>query len=89
MNFFIFVIMKNFEELHTSILDNIEFLRKSRGHSLELVGKYLGLSKTGYRKIEKGESQISLKQLHTLSLIYEVSLQKLLFEKLYQEVTLK
>jgi len=79
--------MENFEEFHNSILKSLQFLRKKNGYTLEQVGKYLGISKSGYRKIERGESQISLRQLHILSLVYEVSMQKILFGKLYLTIT--
>ena len=77
---------KEFIEFHSTILSNLEFLRKRKGLSLEATGKKLELSKSGYRKIEKGESQISLRQLHTLSLIYEVSLRNLIFDDLQKPI---
>jgi len=74
--------MNDFIELHQVILKNLEYLRKLNGYTLEYVGDSLGISKSGYRKIEKGSIHISLKHLHTLSLIYKVPLDKILFTNL-------
>jgi transcriptional regulator with XRE-family HTH domain len=54
-------------------------LRELHNYKQEYVGSVLGLSQTGYGKIENGEVEnISLKHLQGLAELYQVSLEQLL-----------
>lgn len=79
--------MSDYTKLQNEVISNLETLRKSAGLSLEDVGSILGITKQGYRKIEKGESQIQLKHLNKLANHYNVGLMDLLFTDLSHKVS--
>lgn len=53
-------------------------LRKIHGFKQEYVGNLLGLSQTGYSKIEVGEVDLTLKHLEKLADLYNTTPDKLL-----------
>ena len=53
-------------------------LRKIHGFKQEYLGNLLGLSQTGYSKIETGEVDINIKHLNKLAELYNITPDKLL-----------
>jgi len=53
-------------------------LREANGYKQEYVGNYLGLTQTGYSKIEVGEVDLSVKHLQKLAKLYNISPEQLL-----------
>ena len=48
-------------------------LREIQGYKQDFVGKHLGMSQTGYSKIENGEVDLGIKQLQKLAELYNTS----------------
>jgi transcriptional regulator with XRE-family HTH domain len=58
-------LMKNFG-------DNIRLVRQAKGYSQENVAELLGMSPSGYAKIERGESDIAVSRIEEIAKIFEV-----------------
>lgn len=59
-------LMKNFG-------DNIRLARQVKGYSQENVAELLGMSSSGYAKIERGESDIAVSRIEEIAKVFEVS----------------
>jgi possible transcriptional regulator len=60
------------------ILDKIAKRRKKKGYSYENMAEDLGLTPSGYRKIEKGETKLSVERLFQIAAALDISVNKLL-----------
>lgn len=60
------------------VFEKIAWLRKIKGWSQEDIAERLGMSATGYGKIERGETDIPLSRLEQLSGILEIGLTDLI-----------
>lgn len=60
------------------ILDKIAKRRKKKGYSYENMAEDLGLTSSGYRKIEKGETKLSVERLFQIAAVLDISVNKLL-----------
>lgn len=58
--------------------NTIRELREERQWSQEQMAEYLGMSKNGYAKIERGESRPSLERLEQIAQVLEVNVLDLL-----------
>lgn len=58
--------------------NTIRELREERQWSQEQMAEYLGMSKNGYAKIERGESKPSIERLEQIAQVLEVSVLDLL-----------
>ncbi len=61
-----------------NLTNKLRTLREVHGYKQEFVGNHLGLSQTGYSKIEVGEVDISVKNLQKLAELYQLSPEQLL-----------
>jgi transcriptional regulator with XRE-family HTH domain len=61
-----------------NIGSKLRTLRKIHGFKQEYVGNQLGLSQTGYSKIEVGEVEVSITHLQKLAELYKTTPEKLL-----------
>lgn len=57
--------------------ENLRLVRQSRGFSQENVAEQLGMSASGYAKIERGESDIPLSRLEELAKVFEMTVPQL------------
>lgn len=60
------------------VFEKIAWMRKIKGWSQEDIAERLGMSTTGYGKIERGETDIPLSRLEQLSDILEIGLSDLI-----------
>lgn len=60
------------------VLDKIAKRRKKKGYSYENMAEDLGLTPSGYRKIEKGETKLSVERLFQIAAALDISVNKLL-----------
>lgn len=60
------------------LLNKLRTLREIQGYKQDFVGKHLGISQTGYSKIENGEVDLSVKHLQKLAELYQISPEHLL-----------
>lgn len=60
------------------VFEKIAWMRKVKGWSQEDIAERLGMSATGYGKIERGETDIPLSRLEQLSDILEIGLSDLI-----------
>ena len=58
-------------------MSNLKAYRVKNGYSQSEIGRKLGLTVSGYQKIESGVNQISADKLEILSKLYDVSMDKL------------
>ena len=61
--------------------DSIRLLREQKNWSQEEMAERMGMSKNGYAKIERGESNLGVKRLQQIAEILEVPASDLLAEK--------
>jgi transcriptional regulator with XRE-family HTH domain len=59
-------------------LEKIRTIRDAKGFSQEYMADQLGISKTAYGKIERGETKASLHRLEQIASALELSLEELL-----------
>ena len=59
------------------ILDKIAKRRKKKGYSYENMAEDLGLTPSGYRKIEKGETKLSVERMLQIATVLDLSVSKL------------
>lgn len=62
------------------IRDKIKTLRQSQKWSQEYVAEKLGMSPNGYGALERGDTDLTLEKLKTLSDLYKVELKELVDE---------
>jgi transcriptional regulator with XRE-family HTH domain len=60
------------------IHDKIKKIRTAIGYKQEYVAMRLGLSQTGYSKIETGETGLTLERAFAIAAVFEMSLIELL-----------
>lgn len=58
--------------------NKLRTLREIYGYKQDFVGKYLGISQTGYSKIEIGEVDLTIKHLQKLAELYHTTPQHIL-----------
>jgi transcriptional regulator with XRE-family HTH domain len=61
-----------------NLTNKLRTLREVHGYKQEFVGNHLGLSQTGYSKIEVGEVDLSVKHLQKLAELHQISPEQLL-----------
>jgi transcriptional regulator with XRE-family HTH domain len=57
--------------------NKLRTLREVHGYKQEFVGNHLGISQTGYSKIEVGEVNLSIRHLEKLAELYKISPEQL------------
>jgi transcriptional regulator with XRE-family HTH domain len=67
--------MKHFMEIFG---ENLRLVRQSRGFSQENVAEQLGMSASGYAKIERGETDIPLSRLEELAKVFDMTVPQLI-----------
>ena len=65
-----------------TIISNIKNERKKKGYTQKEIAESLGISLSGYRKIEQGKRRLKLDQAKQLSTILNVPLPTLMQTKL-------
>ncbi|TAN35465.1 MAG: XRE family transcriptional regulator [Verrucomicrobia bacterium] len=60
------------------VFEKIGWIRKAKGWSQEDIAERLGMSPTGYGKIERGETDIPLSRLEQISEILDINLADLI-----------
>ncbi|TAN35464.1 MAG: XRE family transcriptional regulator [Verrucomicrobia bacterium] len=60
------------------VFEKIGWIRKAKGWSQEDIAERLGMSPTGYGKIERGETDIPLSRLEQISAILDINLSDLI-----------
>jgi len=68
----------NPQEFVEKVISKIKTTRKNKGYSLEYMAEMLGLSVSGYNKIENNLSNITLERIIEIQTILEISLAELL-----------
>ena len=58
--------------------NKLRTLREIHSYKQDFVGKYLGISQTGYSKIEIGEVDLTIKHLQKLAELYHTTPQHIL-----------
>lgn len=58
--------------------NKLRTLREVHGYKQEFVGNHLGISQTGYTKIEVGEVDLSIRHLEKLAELYKITPEQLL-----------
>jgi transcriptional regulator with XRE-family HTH domain len=61
------------------VYEKIRFLRESKNWSQEEMAEKLNMSLSGYSKIERGETKVSIPKLKTIAEILEIDLMELMF----------
>ena len=67
------------------ILRKIKEIRKQKGYSLENMATELGISESGYRKIENNQTTLSLEKFIRIAAILNVPVYELAGEKSHRE----
>ncbi len=60
------------QALMKSFGDNIRIVRQAKGYTQENVAELLGMSASGYAKIERGESDITVSRIEEIAKVFEV-----------------
>ena len=66
----------------------VKILRIIAGDTQEKVAKYIGCSVCTYNKKENGKSKFTVEELKKISILYKVSIEKVLDEKKFTELVL-
>lgn len=66
----------------------IKILRIIYGDTQEKVAKYIGCSVYTYNKKENGKSKFTVEELKKISILYKVSIEKVLEEKKFTDLVL-
>lgn len=66
----------------------VKILRIIAGDTQEKVAKYIGCSVYTYNKKENGKSKFTVEELKKISILYKVSIEKVLDEKKFTELVL-
>ncbi len=61
-----------------NLTNKLRTLREVNGYKQDYVGNYLGLTQTGYSRIENGEVDLSVKYLQKLAELYKLTPEQLL-----------
>lgn len=64
---------------------NIRYLRKKHNYTIPALAKKLGLSKSGLDNIESGNRNTSLEVLDKIHIIFDISVDDLLYKDLSNE----
>ncbi|WP_195987038.1 helix-turn-helix transcriptional regulator [Clostridium sp. D53t1_180928_C8] len=67
----------------------IKVLRIIAGDTQEKVAKYIGCSVYTYNKKENGKSKFNVEELKKISILYNVSIEKILDEKRFTDLLLR
>ena len=60
------------------ILEKITQKRSQKGYTYENMADDLGLTPSGYRKIEKGETKLSVEKMFQISTVLDIPINELL-----------
>lgn len=61
-----------------TVQSNIRHLREQKNLTQEQMAEKMGMSKNGYTKIERGETQLKIEKLEQIANIFNVDIQDLL-----------
>lgn len=67
------------DKMNQKIYENIRKIREMNSLTRDYVAGELGMSTSGYGKIERGEIDLTLSKLHKIAAIFRISVTELLF----------